>query len=221
MGKKQDTYYFNTFTACAEDACRAAQLLKSVLENFKPEELETQLEKLHEIEHSADEKKHDIMDHLAKEFIPPIEREDIVSLSQNIDNVTDKVEDILLRVYMNNVSRIGEDALAMMDVVVQCCEAVRELCESGDAGDVLVFLPGAYEIRRTVEILERVGWMRGRDVFPLHGQLSPEAQARAVERGALSGDHEYRSGLGHLGKPRWAQNGGTLGRRYFTCAGHG
>lgn len=69
------------------------------------------------------------MDHLAKEFIPPIEREDIVSLSQNIDNVTDKVEDILLRVYMNNVSRIGEDALAMMDVVVQCCEAVRELLQ--------------------------------------------------------------------------------------------
>ena len=127
MGKKQDTYYFNTFTACAEDACRAAQLLKSVLENFKPEELETQLEKLHEIEHSADEKKHDIMDHRAKEFIPPIEREHIVSRSQKIDNVTDKVEDILLRVYMNNVSRIGEDALALMDVVVQCCEAVREL----------------------------------------------------------------------------------------------
>ena len=127
MGKKQDAYYFNTFVECAEDACRAAQLLKNVLENFKPEELEAQLDKLHEIEHSADTKKHDITDHLAKEFIPPIEREDIIALSQNIDNVTDKVEDILLRVYMNNVSSIEGDALAMMDVVVQCCEAVREL----------------------------------------------------------------------------------------------
>lgn len=127
MGKKQDVYYFNTFVECAEDACRAAQLLKSVLENFSPDGLEEQLKKLHEIEHSADMKKHDITDHLAKEFIPPIEREDIISLSQNIDNVTDKVEDILLRVYMNNVSSIGEDALAMMDVVVHCCEAVREL----------------------------------------------------------------------------------------------
>ena len=39
MGKKQDAYYFNTFTACAEDACRAAHLLKNVLEDFKPEEL--------------------------------------------------------------------------------------------------------------------------------------------------------------------------------------
>ena len=43
--------------------------------------------------------------------------------------MTDKVEDVLLRVYMNNVRTIGADALAMMDVVVQCCEAVRELLQ--------------------------------------------------------------------------------------------
>ena len=65
----------------------------------------------------------------------------------------------------------------------QCAAAVRRLVESRDCGDVLVFLPGAYEIRRTVEILEQVGWMSGRDIFPLHGQLSPEAQAQAVEPG--------------------------------------
>ncbi len=65
----------------------------------------------------------------------------------------------------------------------QCAAAVRKLIEHHDCGDVLVFLPGAYEIRRTVEILENVGWMRGRDVFALHGQLSPEAQALAVACG--------------------------------------
>ncbi len=66
----------------------------------------------------------------------------------------------------------------------QCVAAVRELVQHSDCGDVLVFLPGAYEIRRTVEILEQVGWMHGRDVFALHGQLSPEAQAQAVECGS-------------------------------------
>lgn len=66
----------------------------------------------------------------------------------------------------------------------QCTTAVRQLIEHPDCGDVLVFLPGAYEIRRTVEILEQVGWMRGRDVFALHGQLSPEAQTLAVENGS-------------------------------------
>ncbi len=66
----------------------------------------------------------------------------------------------------------------------QCASAVRELITHPDSGDVLVFLPGAYEIRRTVEILEQVGWMKGRDVFALHGQLPPDAQARAVECGS-------------------------------------
>lgn len=65
----------------------------------------------------------------------------------------------------------------------QCAEAVRELVNQPDSGDILVFLPGVYEIRRTVEILEQVGWMSGRDVFALHGQLTPETQARAVECG--------------------------------------
>ena len=64
-----------------------------------------------------------------------------------------------------------------------CCSAVRKLIEENEEGDILVFLPGAYEIRRTVEILEKVSWMRGRDVFALHGQLSPESQSAAVEKG--------------------------------------
>lgn len=71
----------------------------------------------------------------------------------------------------------------MPPVWEQCAAAVRKLVEQADSGDVLVFLPGVYEIRRTVEILENVGWMRGREVYPLHGQLTPEAQARAVDFG--------------------------------------
>ncbi len=66
----------------------------------------------------------------------------------------------------------------------QCAAAVRKLVELPDCGDVLVFLPGAYEIRRTVEILENVGWMHGREVYALHGQLTPDMQARAVECGS-------------------------------------
>ena len=65
----------------------------------------------------------------------------------------------------------------------QCAAAVRKLTEQPDAGDILVFLPGTYEIRRTVEILENVGWLRGREVYALHGQLTPDMQARAVDKG--------------------------------------
>ncbi|HTB14433.1 MAG TPA: ATP-dependent helicase C-terminal domain-containing protein [Bryobacteraceae bacterium] len=46
-------------------------------------------------------------------------------------------------------------------------------------GDVLVFLPGAAEIRRAARALERSSLL----VVPLHGDLSPEEQDRAVARG--------------------------------------
>ena len=127
MAKKQDSFYFDNFIACAEDSCRAAEMLKGTLEDFRTEGLQERLNQLHEIEHSADMKKHDVLDRLAKEFLPPIEREDIVSLSQNIDNMTDKVEDVMLRVYMNNVQEIEPGALKMTDVVIRCCQAVKEM----------------------------------------------------------------------------------------------
>ena len=127
MAKKQDSFYFDNFVACAEDSCRAAQMLKDALGDFHPEKLKGQLDSIHEVEHSADAKKHEMLDHLAKEFLPPIEREDIVLLSQNIDNMTDKVEDVMLRVYMNNVQEIEPNALKMTDIIIQCCDAVKEL----------------------------------------------------------------------------------------------
>lgn len=67
----------------------------------------------------------------------------------------------------------------------QCAVAVRKLMEHPDSGDILVFLPGVYEIRRTVEILENSTATKGREVYALHGQLSPEAQAAAVEKGNI------------------------------------
>ncbi|HEU5039446.1 MAG TPA: ATP-dependent helicase HrpB, partial [Gemmatimonadales bacterium] len=50
---------------------------------------------------------------------------------------------------------------------------------TGTAGDLLVFLPGAGDIRRAEELLDGVE----ADVLPLHGNLPPEAQDRAIRPG--------------------------------------
>ena len=49
-----------------------------------------------------------------------------------------------------------------------------------DPGDVLAFLPGAGEIRRTYDLLVGGALPPGTQVFPLHGNLSPENQDRAI-----------------------------------------
>lgn len=51
-------------------------------------------------------------------------------------------------------------------------------------GDLLVFLPGAYEINRTVQAIQETRALRGLACYPLHGELPPEAQDRAVARTA-------------------------------------
>lgn len=51
---------------------------------------------------------------------------------------------------------------------------------SADPGDVLVFLPGAAEIRRAREACSDLARRHGRLVLPLHGDLPPEEQDRAV-----------------------------------------
>lgn len=47
-------------------------------------------------------------------------------------------------------------------------------------GDVLVFMPGAYEIRRTVEAIQGTAFGRESLVFPLYGELPPAEQDAAV-----------------------------------------
>ena len=61
--------------------------------------------------------------------------------------------------------------------------AVRGALDA-DAGDVLVFLPGAAEIRRCMEACAASLADRGVDARPLHGDLSLEQQAAAITPGA-------------------------------------
>ncbi len=64
----------------------------------------------------------------------------------------------------------------------QAVEALEQLIRSGEPGDALVFMPGAYEISRTVQALEHAPAARGCIVLPLHGELNPRDQDAAVAR---------------------------------------
>ena len=63
--------------------------------------------------------------------------------------------------------------------------AVERLLRAAIDGDVLVFLPGAAEIRRAQRALEGFGRRQGLDVLPLYGDLPPAEQDRAVEPGPV------------------------------------
>jgi ATP-dependent helicase HrpB len=62
--------------------------------------------------------------------------------------------------------------------------ALRRLIADGLDGDVLVFLPGAAEIRRAAAACAEPAARAGLEMLPLHGDLAPAEQDRAVRRGS-------------------------------------
>lgn len=62
----------------------------------------------------------------------------------------------------------------------QVRSAVQRLVEGGETGGILVFLPGAAEIRRALRSCEAVARRAGRLLLPLYGDLPPAEQDRAV-----------------------------------------
>ncbi len=47
-------------------------------------------------------------------------------------------------------------------------------------GHALIFMPGGYEIRKTLDALSREKWAKDFDLLPLHGELTPAQQDAAV-----------------------------------------
>ena len=122
---KKENIYFGEFSKMISYSCRAADFLYAFLKNFDVAALPEKIREMHVIEHSADEVRHGIMERLVKEFITPIEREDIINLADETDEITDKIEDILIRMYMYGIKEIREDALKFAELIVRSCRALE------------------------------------------------------------------------------------------------
>jgi ATP-dependent helicase HrpB len=61
-------------------------------------------------------------------------------------------------------------------------EEFSRFVNSGGAGDVLVFMPGGFEISQTIEAIRHTSEAKGCIILPLHGELQPKDQDAAVAR---------------------------------------
>jgi ATP-dependent helicase HrpB len=64
----------------------------------------------------------------------------------------------------------------------QAAEAFSNYVSSGGEGDVLVFMPGGFEISQTIEAIRHTSESKGFILLPLHGELPPQDQDAAVAR---------------------------------------
>lgn len=127
MAKKEVYSYFNYFSSMIECAAQAAEYLVKCLDNYDYRQLPGMIEDMHKIEHGADMKKHEMTEKLLKEFLPPIDRDDIMALSVALDDVVDGIEDIMLRLYMYDVRAVRPQAREFAGKIVKLCEHLTAL----------------------------------------------------------------------------------------------
>ena len=127
MARRGEYNYFDAFERLVDYCSQAADGLHQVFETFDAAHLSANIDRLHKIEHEADVEKHEVIKRLAREFITPIEREDIMMLAQEIDEVTDNIEDVLLRIYMFHIQQLRPEARKFSALIVQCCNMLRTM----------------------------------------------------------------------------------------------
>lgn len=124
---KGDKFYFDNFVETTKISKEAAEYLVKCLENYNPDNIEEMLKNMHEIEHRADVKKHEMNEALVKAFVTPVDREDLAMLSHNLDQVTDRIEEVLQKFYIYNIQTVEPSSIEFARKLVSSCELLCEL----------------------------------------------------------------------------------------------
>ncbi len=122
--KEKEINYYDVFINMASCSLEAAIQLEELLQDFTcvPEKAEA----IHATEHRADNLLHDMIIKLNQAFITPIDREDIMHLTDKIDSITDLIEDTSNLFDVFSISAVRPEASLMASLIVKSCQTLHK-----------------------------------------------------------------------------------------------
>ncbi|HEU5424953.1 MAG TPA: DUF47 family protein [Nitrolancea sp.] len=116
--------FYAYFNEIASTNAEAAQLLYEVLESM--DDVERRVRHLRDLEHRADETAHRIYNALDSTFVTPIDREDIRTLTSQLDDFMDFIEEAGRRVLLYRFDSSTDIARMLGRLIVEQAEALKE-----------------------------------------------------------------------------------------------
>ena len=116
--------FFDLFERDAQNVVKAAHGLKSLVGNW--ENVEAKVAEIDELEHEGDFITHEIMALIYTTFVTPFDREDIASLANALDDVTDFIQAAAGAMLMYKVERPEQRARELADIIVEAASAVEK-----------------------------------------------------------------------------------------------
>lgn len=134
------------FAEAARNAHVTAQALVDLLENY--EGVDAKVQRVRDLEHEGDRISREVVNMLAESFIVPFDREDIISLNNELDDLVDDMEDAARKLSLYGVEKpLPEMAHLARVVEAQCALLARGMPLIEDSGRVGELAQMAREIR--------------------------------------------------------------------------
>lgn len=122
---KKDLIFFDLFSVVMDDTCKAAEILQDLFTNFN--DIDDKISGIEKLEHSCDRTIHDIIEHLNRSFITPIDREDIFLIAKTLDDIIDNIEATAQAVKLYSITCIKPQSLEMAKLVTSCTKVLASV----------------------------------------------------------------------------------------------
>lgn len=119
--------YYDEFINNMGYVIQSAGILKNHIENFDDSRSMEIEGKVHNLENQADNKLHEILNYLTKDFVPPFDREDIITISSAIDDLEDNIDEVVINFNIFNIIEIRDDVKNFARLIYEACEKLVDL----------------------------------------------------------------------------------------------
>lgn len=150
----RDGNFFEMFNQHADRIVEAARAFSQLVAYYGDVNLREQYNRdVDSAERAADRITHDVNKALHKTFITPIDREQIHSLINTMDDVADLLQDAAETMALYDVHHMTEEIVRLTELSVKCCERVKDAVYLlGNIGDP----PTAEAALKTCEEIDRL-----------------------------------------------------------------
>ncbi len=119
--------FFEMFNQHADRIVEAAQAFSKLVANYSDPVLRQKFNQdVDNAERAADRVTHEVNKAIHKTFITPIDREQIHSLINTMDDIADLIQDSAETMALYDVHHMTDEIVRLTDVSVKCCERVRD-----------------------------------------------------------------------------------------------
>lgn len=139
--------FYDLFEQVAGQLVMASELMTDLLDHFENVDMKTA--RLKEVEHQSDNLTHDIYTLVNQTFVTPLDREDIASLAQTMDDVVDYLEEAGTAIKIFGITSPTPAARGLADLArLQCLQLQKAMPQLRVKGHLKGILENAKEINR-------------------------------------------------------------------------